>query len=92
MTRTFIQTDEFLIQTNASKMENIRKELRDLIRFIEKDIIDPIITDFTDNISSTNDAEDDSITDFETNITINVEDFKTLEDKTITFRISIGIP
>lgn len=81
----FIQTDEFLSQTNTSKMENIRKELRDLIRFIEKDIIDPIITDFTDNISSTDDAEDDSISDFGTNSEAKVEDFKTLEDKTISF-------
>ena len=66
-------------------MENIRKELRDLIRFIEKDIIDPIITDFTDNISSTDDAEDNSIADFSTNSEAKVEDFKTLEDKTISF-------
>lgn len=81
----FIQTDEFLTQTNTSKMENIRKELRDLIRFIEKDVIDPIITDFSDNISSTADAEDNSISDFCTNLNVKVEDFQTLEDKTITF-------
>jgi len=81
----FIQTDEFLTQTNTSKMENIRKELRDLIRFIEKEVIDPIITDFTDNISSTGDAEDNSIFDFTTKPDVTVEDFKTLEDKTITF-------
>ena len=81
----FIQTDEFLNQTNAAKMEDIRKELRDLIRFIEKDIIDPIITDFTDKISSTEDAKDKAIFDFSINTEAKVEDFKTLEDKTITF-------
>ena len=66
-------------------MEDIRRELRDLIRFVEKDVIDPIITDFTDNISSTDDAEDNSIVDFSTNSEAKVEDFKTLEDKTISF-------
>ena len=66
-------------------MEDIRKELRDLIRFVEKDVIDPIITDFTDNISSTDDAEDNSIADFSTSSEAKVEDFKTLEDKTISF-------
>lgn len=81
----YIQTDEFLNQTNTSKMEDIRKELRDLIRFVEKDVIDPIITDFTDNISSTDDAEDNSIADFSTSSEAKVEDFKTLEDKTISF-------
>ena len=81
----FIQTDEFLNETNTSKMDNIRKNIRDLMRFIEKDIIDPIVTDFTDNISSTDDAEDGEIADFKNDIETKVEDFKSLEDKIIAF-------
>lgn len=83
----FLQTDEFINNTDAKKTDDIRIELRDLMRFIERDIIDPIITDFTDKISSKEDADDTTITKFEKdeNAKTSVNDFKSLEEKAVTF-------
>ena len=75
-TLNFIASDELLHNESVCKIEEIRLEIRDLMRYIEKVVIDPIITDFNDKISSTNDAEDDDV-DF----SISVDDFKTLDEK-----------
>ena len=75
-TLNFIASDELLHNESVCKIDEIRLEIRDLIRYIEKVVIDPIITDFNDKISSTNDAEDDDV-DF----SISVDDFKTLDEK-----------
>ena len=75
-TLNFIASDELLHNESVCKIDEIRLEIRELIRYIEKVVIDPIITDFNDKISSTNDAEDDDV-DF----SISVDDFKTLDEK-----------
>jgi type I restriction enzyme R subunit len=45
-----IQKDEFWQDTNLSIIENIRKRLRDLIQFIDKNQRQPIYTDFEDEL------------------------------------------
>ena len=72
----YIITDEFLTNTSIVRMDNIRLNVRELMRYIEKEIIEPIISDFDDRIDKTNDAEDDPV-DF----TVTVDDFKTLKEK-----------
>ena len=72
----YLTTNEFVDNTSIVEMEQIRQSIRELMRYIEKEIIDPIITDFKDNIDKTNDAIDDDV-DF--NVTI--DDFKTYKEK-----------
>ncbi|MDU4471446.1 MAG: DEAD/DEAH box helicase family protein [Clostridium perfringens] len=72
----YLQTDKFIIDTTATNMNTIRIEIRDLIRYIEKEILEPIISDFEDKISSFEDAPDEEV-DF----TTTVDDFKSYEEK-----------
>ena len=57
-------------------MDEIRINVRELMRYIEKEIIEPIISDFDDKIDKTKDADDDEV-DF--NVT--TDDFKTFKEK-----------
>lgn len=75
-TLEYIVTDEFLSKTTISKMEEIRCYLRDLMRYIEKDVIDPIISDFNDSIDKTYDAEDGYV-DF----SFSSDDLKSFKEK-----------
>lgn len=75
-TLLYLLSNEFITDTTAAKMESIRLEIRDLIKYIEKDILEPIITDFNDKIDSTGDAPDEDV-DF----SISIDDFKTFEEK-----------
>lgn len=75
-----IVTDKFLNNADASQVEKIREDIRILTRFIERDILEPIISDFDDNISSKDDAEYDK--PFVS--AINLDDFKTLKEKVQT--------
>ena len=75
-TLNHIQTDDFIQNTTATDMEAIRIEIRDLMRYIEREIIEPIISDFDDQISDFVDAPDEDV-DF----TTTVDDFKTYEEK-----------
>lgn len=72
----YIVTDSFLTDTNVIKMEEIRVGLRELMRYIERAIIDPIISDFDDWIDKSNDADDEPV-DFSGS----VDDFKSLKEK-----------
>jgi type I restriction enzyme R subunit len=72
----YIVTDEFLTKTSIVQMDHIRLNVRELMRYIENEIIEPIISDFDDKIDKTNDAEDDPV-DF----TVSVDDFKTFREK-----------
>lgn len=76
VTLDYLQTDEFINMTTASGMEAIRLEIRDLMRYIERNILDPIISDFDDQISNFNDAPDKEV-DFSTT----VDDFKSFTEK-----------
>jgi type I restriction enzyme R subunit len=51
--------------------------VRALTRYIEKDVLAPIITDFDDNISSKNDADDEK----PFSGTIKIDEFKSLSEK-----------
>lgn len=75
-TLDYLQTNDFLIKTTATKMESIRLEIRDLMRYIERKYIEPIISDFDDQISTFDDAPDEDV-DF----TITVDDFKSFDEK-----------
>ncbi|MCR5255517.1 MAG: DEAD/DEAH box helicase family protein [Acetatifactor sp.] len=75
-TLEYVVTDEFLTDTTVTHMDDIRIDLRELMRYIEKIIIDPIISDFDDRIDKTNDAEDEPV-DF----TVTVDDFKLFSEK-----------
>lgn len=75
-TLEYVVTDEFLSDTTVVKTDEIRINMRELMRFVEKAIIDPIISDFDDWIDKTKDAEDEPV-DF----TITVDDFKHFDEK-----------
>lgn len=79
-TLEYIKSDDFLTKTTVSQMDAIREEIRDLMRYIERYVIEPLISDFTDSISTTDDADDADV-DF----TITVEDFKTLDEKVVFY-------
>ena len=76
----FVASDELLKDNTITKIDEIRTNLRDLMRYIEREVFEPIITDFTDKISSTEDADDADV-DF----SITVDDFKTLDEKALFY-------
>ena len=75
-TLEYVVTNEFLTDTNIIRMEDIRLNIRELMRYLEKEIMDPIISDFEDRIDRSNDAEDEAV-DF----TVTIDDFKSLKEK-----------
>ena len=75
-TLNHLQTDDFIINTTTTGMDAIRVEIRDLMRYIEREISEPIISDFDDQISNFDDAPDEDV-DF----TTTVDDFKSYEEK-----------
>jgi type I restriction enzyme R subunit len=80
-TLTAVVTEEFLNHATASAVDKVRQDVRALTRYIEKDVLAPIITDFDDNISSKNDADDDK--PFAGSIKI--DEFKSLAEKVQSF-------
>ena len=66
--------------SNVTKVDEVRQELRDLMRYIDKKDLDPIISDFDDAIASFEDADEEEV-DFR----ITIDDFKTLEEKVLFF-------
>lgn len=72
-----VVTENFLNNAPASVVEKVRQDVRALTRYIEKDILAPIITDFDDNISSKNDADDEK----PFSGTIKIDEFKSLSEK-----------
>lgn len=86
-TLNYINSDDFLHKTTVDRMEKIRIEFRELMRYIDKEIIEPIITDFDDTISSTKEYEDisSSIKHNNARNTISILDFKPLKEKVIEY-------
>lgn len=72
----YMITDAFIKDSTVTRVNEIREEIRELIRFIDPSAFQPIVTDFRDEISSFNDADETPV-DF----TITIDDFKTLEEK-----------
>ena len=63
-------------------MEDARIEIRDLTRYIEKDFMEPIITDFEDRITSTGDSDNDKPFG---NEPISINDFRSLDEKVVDY-------
>ena len=87
-TLNYINSDEFLHNTTVDRMENIRVEFRELMRYIEKAITEPIITDFDDSINTEEECVD--IGDFNKHIDgeekpLSIVDFKSLKEQIIDY-------
>ncbi len=79
-TLDYVVTDEFLNDSDVTKVDSIRNELRELMRFIDPKEFEPIVTDFKDQIAQFTDADEEFV-DFH----ISIEDFKTLEEKVLFY-------
>ena len=77
---TYVTTDDFLKNSTVTKVDEVRNELRELMRYIDPKDFKPIISDFDDEISSFNDAVEDEV-----NFHITVDDFKSLEEKALFY-------
>ena len=76
----YVASEEFMNDSNVTKVDSIRNELRELLRFIDPSAFEPIITDFKDEITSKDDADEEEV-DFR----ISIDDFKTLAEKVLFF-------
>lgn len=79
-TLNYMATEEFMNDSTIFKVDLIRCEVRELVRFIDKSVFEPLITDFTDKITSTGDAIEDPV-----DIRITIDDFKTLQEKALFY-------
>ena len=77
----YINSDVFINYSSVSKLDEIREKVRDLIRFIEKEGPNNIITDFDDVIS----GKDDAVDVGGGPIVITIDDFKTFEEKALFY-------
>ena len=75
-TLQYVTSNEFLHDSTVNKVNEVREELRDLMRYIDSKDFKPIISDFDDQISSFEDADEEEV-DFH----ITIDDFKSLEEK-----------
>lgn len=75
-TLQYVVSNDFLQKSTISKVNDVRVELRELMRYIDPKDFKPIISDFDDTISSFNDADEEEV-DF----SITIDDFKSLEEK-----------
>ena len=80
-TLTYVASDAFLKESTVTQVDQIREEIRELMKYVDKSSIDSIISDFDDTISSFEDADEEKV-DFN----VSIDDFKTLEEK-ISFLI-----
>ena len=79
-TLAYVASDEFIHTSDVTKVDSVREELRELMRFIDPKDFEPIVTDFKDEISSFGDAVEDEV-DFH----VTIDDFKSLAEKTLFF-------
>ena len=79
-----ISSQDFLNHADAKSVDVMREELRMLTRYIEKDLLEPIVSDFNDSISSTGDAENEHPFSGD----INLDEFKTLAEKAQNYLVS----
>ena len=77
-TLKYVTSNDFINKSTVVTVEKIRKELRELMRYIDPNSFKPIISDFDDEINSFEDAVEDEV-DFH----VTVDDFKTLDEKTL---------
>ncbi|MBQ7250158.1 MAG: DEAD/DEAH box helicase family protein [Bacilli bacterium] len=79
-TLTYVASDEFINDSNVTKVDSVRQEIRDLMRFIDPKDFEPIVTDFRDEIASFGDAPEEPV-DFR----VTIDDFKTLSEKALFY-------
>jgi len=79
-TLQYMTTNEFVNDSTITKVNDIRIEIRDLMRYIESKEFKPIISDFDDEITSFGDAMD-----IEVNFKVTIDDFKTLKEKVLFY-------
>ena len=79
-TLTYVASDEFINDSNVTKVDSVRKEIRDLMRFIDPKDFEPIVTDFRDEIASFGDAVEEPV-DFR----VTIDDFKTFAEKAVFY-------
>lgn len=79
-TLEFVASDDFLKKTNVTRVDNIREEIRELMRFIDPAAFEPIITDFRDKIDSKDDADEPEV-----NFNVTIDDFKSLSEKLLFY-------
>lgn len=77
-TLNYVTSNDFINKSTVVTVERIRKELRELMRYIDPNSFKPIISDFDDEINSFEDAVEDEV-DFH----VTVDDFKTLGEKAL---------
>lgn len=77
-TLNYITSDDFINKSTVVKVNKVRIEIRELMRFIDAKIFMPLVSDFDDEISSFDDAIEDEV-DFH----VTIDDFKTLEEKAL---------
>lgn len=77
-TLNYVTSNDFINKSTVVTVEKIRRELRELMRYIDPNNFKPIISDFDDEINSFEDAVEDEV-DFH----VTVDDFKTLDEKTL---------
>lgn len=77
-TLNYVTSNDFINKSTVVTVEKIRKELRELMRYIDPNSFKPIISDFDDEINSFEDAVEDEV-DFH----VTVDDFKTLDEKAL---------
>ena len=77
-TLDYVTSNDFINKSTVVTVEKIRKELRELMRYIDPNSFKPIISDFDDEINSFEDAVEDEV-DFH----VTVDDFKTLDEKAL---------
>lgn len=77
-TLNYVTSNDFINKSTVVTVERIRKELRELMRYIDPNSFKPIISDFDDEINSFEDAVEDEV-DFH----VTVDDFKTLDEKAL---------
>lgn len=79
-TLSYVTSDDFIKNSSVTKVDEVREEIRELMRYIDSKDFKPIISDFDDEISSFEDAVEEQV-DF----SITVDDFKTLEEKVLFY-------
>lgn len=77
-TLNYVTSNDFINKSTVVTVEKIRKELRELMRYIDPNSFKPIISDFDDEINSFEDAVEDEV-----NFQVTVDDFKTLDEKAL---------
>lgn len=84
-----VMTTTFLQSSTTTEIDDLRIEIRELIRYIEREILEPHFSNFDDSISSYEDAAENSV-DFSATI----DDFQSFDAKVdfyIKSNINIGV-